>query len=319
MVIMSGDTRENHALAATGKRWRTPWVESIAALLVIAGTLVFSYPHIASWFSQQQQSRVTELALAEIDKPPHNDPVFRSTQLDEAHRYNAALSSGAIYQAYKHVAQGTATSADMPFIYDDLLSVSDTGVMGRLTYESLNIDLPIYHGTSEETLKVGIGHLEGTSLPVGGDGTRSVLTAHRGLPEATLFTELDRAEVGDTFTLTVVDQVLTYRVISTQVIEPNETEAILPMIDRDVVTLLTCTPLGINTHRILVNAERITPTPIGDVQRARAVPELPGFPWWAVGLGVVTVVVGGFVWRSGYRVSRDDQGIFGDKGEDNTR
>ena len=303
MVIMSKETNVARRAALSEHRWRIPWLETIAALVVIAGTLVFLYPHMSSWFSQKQQSRVTELALAQMEKPPNNDPVFRSAKLDDAHRYNDALSSGAIYQAHESIAKGTATSADMPYLYEEMLNVSETGVMGRLSYESLAIDLPIYHGTSEAILKVGVGHLEGTSLPVGGEGTRSVLTAHRGLPEATLFNELDRAAVGDTFTLTVMDQVLTYRVTSTQVIEPDETEAILPIIDRDVVTLITCTRLGINTHRILVNAERITPTPIEDVQRARAVPDLPGFPWWSVGLGGVTLVAAAFVWRAGYRAA----------------
>src|SRR5690606_22488915 len=122
------------------------------------------------------------------------------------------------------------------FVYEDLLSLGGTGLMARLHYEALNIDLPVYHGTSDQVLAQGVGHLEGTSLPVGGVDTRSVLTAHRGLPESTLFNELDRAAVGDRFTITVFGEVLTYQVTDTQVIEPDQTEAILPEPGRDVIT-----------------------------------------------------------------------------------
>ena len=151
-----------------------------------------------------------------------------------------------------------------------------------------------------ETLERGIGHLEGTSLPVGGVGTRAVLTAHRGLPTATLFNELDRAAIGDTFTIAVLDQVLTYQVVESKVIQPDETEAILADPDRDLVTLVTCTPLGINSHRILVTAERITPTPAKEIAAAAAKPELPGFPWWVVILGGVVLLLGTYVWSAGY-------------------
>lgn len=240
------------------------------------------------------------MAQQQLKVPPNSDAAFRAERLARAHAYNDALASGAIFRANENVATGDGTSSDDTLIYDEILNVTDTGFMGRLRYDALTIDLPIYHGTSDETLTRGVGHLEGTSLPVGGIGSRSVLTAHRGLPTATLFNDLNRAAVGDTFTVSVLDEVLTYRVFETKVIDPGDTEAILADPDRDLVTLVTCTPLGINSHRILVTAERITPTPLKEIAAAMAVPELPGFPWWAVAFGGVFVGLGVYVWRSGY-------------------
>lgn len=297
-MSVSLDGRKRPRIRA--RTWRFPWASAIACLVILAGTLVFLYPHVASWFSQKEQSRVTALAQETMELPPNDNDLYRAEQIELAREYNNALASGAIYEANANIAKGDGASSDETLVYQDLLRINDAGFMGRLRYEKLDIDLPIYHGTSDETLNKGVGHLEGTSLPVGGVGTRSVLTAHRGLPRATLFNELDRAAVGDTFTLSVMGEVLTYQVVESQVIEPSETHAILADPERDLVTLVTCTPLGINTHRILVTAERITPTPIADIEAAQAVPTLPGFPWWAVVLAGVVTAVGLYIWRSGY-------------------
>lgn len=287
-------------LGAATRSWRMPWAAMIACLVILAGTAVFLYPYTASWFSQKEQSRVLGMSQELIEQPPHDDPNYRAEQIERAHRYNDALASGAQLIANGNVPVGDGASSDDTLIYSEVLAISDSGFMGRLRYDALNIDLPIYHGTSEETLKRGVGHLEGTSLPVGGIGTRSVLTGHRGLPTATLFNELNRAEEGDVITVSVLDQVLSYRVVESRVIEPQQTEAILPDPDRDLLTLVTCTPLGINSHRILVTAERITPTPADEIAAAEATPDLPGFPWWAVALGAVIVFFVVYVWRSGY-------------------
>ncbi|HCM95686.1 MAG TPA: class C sortase [Glutamicibacter sp.] len=238
--------------------------------------------------------------MNKLESPPSNSALFRREQIEQAHKYNKALSSGAVYRANENVAQGDGSVSDDSMVYEELLDATDTGFMGRIRYDELNIDLPIYHGTSDETLLRGVGHLEGTSLPVGGKETRSVLTAHRGLPESTLFTNLNNAAVGDRFTVSVLDQTLTYEVIEMLVIEPDETEAILPVANTDMLTLITCTPLGINSHRILVNAVRVTPTPIADEVAATAVPDLPGFPWWSLILGGVFIGAVLFVWWSGY-------------------
>ncbi len=272
-----------------------PWLQILAGLLIVVGMAIFLYPQTASWFNQREQSKVTAFAMSQLQQPPNNDAAFRARQFELAHQYNEALASGAVLNAGANIAVGDGVSSNDQLVYNELLNVGDNGFMGRMKYDSLGIDLPIYHGTSEETLKHGIGHLEGTSLPVGGEGTRSVLTAHRGLPEATLFNELDRAEVGDRFTVSVLDQVLTYEVTETRVISPDDTQAIMAEPGQDLITLITCTPLGINSHRILVTAERVTPTPEADIVAAAVVPDIPGFPWWAVIFGATVLVAGTYI------------------------
>ena len=129
--------------------------------------------------------------------------------------------------------------------------------MGYLKIERIGVELPIYHGTSEMVLNVGVGHLEGTSLPVGGENTHSVMSAHRGLPSAKLFTDLDRLELGDTFQILILDQILTYQVDQIKIVTPKETNELMIVEGKDYCTLFTCTPYGINTHRLLVRGVRI--------------------------------------------------------------
>ncbi|MGO1317577.1 MAG: class C sortase [Cellulomonadaceae bacterium] len=289
--------RPSHARA---RGWRFPWAQAVPCVLILLGLCVLQYPSVASWFSQREQSRVTELAQEAIELPPHDDPAYRAEQLDRAHAYNQALASGAVLAANANVPIGDGESTDTSLVYADLLDVAGNGFMGRLRYDALTLDLPIYHGTADGTLEHGVGHLEGTSLPVGGTGTRAILTAHRGLPTATLFNDLDTAQIGDTFTVSVLDQVLTYQVIETKVINPEDTEQLVADPARDLVTLVTCTPLGVNSHRILVTAERVTPTTPEDLEAARAAPDIPGFPWWALILGVGTVATVGYVVSAGF-------------------
>ena len=174
-------------------RWRLPWAQLVAALTIVAGAGVFLYPQTAAWYSQRSQSRVIENSVTTVDESLD----ARNASLQLADRYNQTLASGASLGANTNVPSGSGTSSDSTFVYEDILATSDDGVMGRLKYDALDIDLPIYHGTSDETLLKGVGHLEGTSLPVGGVDSRAVLTAHRGLANATMFNNLVDAAVGD--------------------------------------------------------------------------------------------------------------------------
>ncbi|MDO5494915.1 MAG: class C sortase, partial [bacterium] len=152
--------RQRHS--RSGRRtWRFPALHAAAALVILLGTCLVMYPHVASWFSQLEQSRVTEVARVTIDEPPNDDASFRAARMQEAREYNDALESGAIYRANSNVATGEGVAADGAFVYNDILDVTGTGFMGRLMYDSLDIDLPIFHGTSVETLERGVGHLEG--------------------------------------------------------------------------------------------------------------------------------------------------------------
>ena len=141
--------------------------------------------------------------------------------------------------------------------YYDLLNINKDGMMGYLTIDKIKVELPIYHGTSNEVLNSSVGHLEGTSLPIGGPSTHSVLSAHRGLPSAKLFTNLDKLEIGDTFKITILDEVLNYQIDKIMIVKPNNRNNIKIEENKDYVTLLTCTPYGINTHRLLVRGTRI--------------------------------------------------------------
>lgn len=141
--------------------------------------------------------------------------------------------------------------------YADTLNVSGTGMMGYITVPKINQELPLYHGTSDAVLATACGHFEGSSLPVGGEGTHSVVSAHRGLPTAVLFTHLDRMEIGDTFYFTILDRKFTYEVDQIRVVEPHDTSLIQIEQGKDYCTLLTCTPYGINTQRLLVRGHQI--------------------------------------------------------------
>ena len=285
------------------RRWRMPWTNAGLALVGLMGVLVMLYPSAASWFAQYNQSLIIEDIGASVQEQPESR---LHEQIGLAHQYNEALSGGAVVAPGSNVPTGDGTVSGGP-AYGSILDAG-SGMMGRLRIPSIEVDLPIYHGTSDATLEKGVGHLEGTSLPVGGESQHSVLTAHRGLPSATLFDDLGEVKVGETFTIEVFGEVLTYKVIETQTIEPEQTQALVPRFGEDLVTLVTCTPLGINTHRYLVTGVRVTPTPIVDLERAGQRPEIPGFPWWAVGVGAAILAFGViFVW-SGYAKGRREAG-----------
>lgn len=276
-------------------RWRLPKGALAIAALALVGVIVFLYPATAAWFSQYDQSKVVVDLEANVGAAV---PEARDEALTEAYTYNEQLVSGATVSALSRKPVADANLSD-DARYESLLMADTHGAMGRLRIDKISVDLPIYHGTSDATLAKGVGHLQGTSLPVGGTSTHSVLTAHRGLAGATLFDRLDELDVGDTFRLEVFGEVLVYRIIESQVVAPEDTESLFPRFGEDLVTLVTCTPLGINSHRILVTGERITPTPIADVQQAGTAPNIPGVPWWAVGLGGTVLVLGAYVWRMG--------------------
>ena len=298
--------RPPRARASSAQKHRRPraWRLSISALVTsitaIVGMGLLTYPTAASWISQYNQSKVTTDYSAQVD----NAWPDAETQIAQAHAYNEALLAGAVLEANNHVPTGAGSSSDSSLKYPSILKANDEGLMARLKIPAISLDLPVYHGTADDTLLKGLGHLEGTSLPVGGESTRSVITGHRGLAEATMFTNLDKVRNGDSLVIEVFGEVLTYRVISTKVVEPEETEALRVEEGKDLLTLVTCTPLGINTHRILLTGERIYPTPAADVAAAGKRPEVPTFPWWIVALAAGLVAVGLYLWRSGYAAAR---------------
>ncbi|WP_285726138.1 class C sortase [Psychromicrobium xiongbiense] len=279
-----------------GSGWRLPKFALFIATVCLVGVLVLLYPTAAAWVSSVQQAQqlttygqgVSVLAPSVVEGA-----------LTEAQRYNAALSGTATFAANERKPEALGTGVSNGFEYNKLLASDQYGTMGRIKIPSIDVDLPIFHGTSDNVLAQGVGHLEGTALPVGGVGTHAVLTGHRGLPTSTLFTNLDKVKVGDTFTVTVFQEVLTYRVVDTKVVDPDQTSALDPVPGKDLVTLVTCTPLGINSQRILVTGERVLPTPARDAASAAAAPAGPGFPWWIVVIGCACLLLSTYVWASG--------------------
>lgn len=216
----------------------------ILILIFLVGLSVMLYPTVSDYVNRKNQSRAVASYSEEVE---NLSDVDYQAYFDAADDYNRRLAEtpDAFYRPEE--VSG----------YTDTLDVSGTGIMGYITISKIGVELPVYHGTSDGVLQVAAGHLEGSSLPVGGAGTHAVISAHRGLPSAKLFTNLDELEVGDTFTITVLDRVLTYEVDQISIVLPTETDLLQPVEGKDYVTLMTCTPYGINTHRLLVRGKRI--------------------------------------------------------------
>ena len=276
-------------------RWKLSVVSLLLALGALAGVALLMYPTVAAWFSQYAQSQIID---GYSDQVRDLGADTLADRLDAAREYNTRLVDGGAEIAANERLP-LATSPDQTSDYAEQLRSDEAGLMARLKIPAIAVDLPIYHGTSEQVLYEGVGHLEGTALPVGGETTHSVLTAHRGLATAELFTHLDRVQTDDTFTVEVFGEVLVYRVVETRVVEPEDTESLVPVIGRDLVTLVTCTPLGVNSHRILVTGERVIPTPQADLDGLGARPEIPTFPWWILVLSAALVAAGTYVWWAG--------------------
>ena len=236
-------------------------VRDILPLLVIlAGLLVLLYPTISNFLIEQNASRaIASYDAATVDLGQEE----REQMLADARAYNDALaaSSGASPQTPEG---GEPAQVGETLVYEDLLNLNGDGMMGYITIPRLKETLPIYHGTSESVLQVGVGHLPDSSLPVGGPGTHAALSGHRGLPSAKLFTDLNKMKVGDLFYIRVLKEVLAYQVTSIETVLPNETESLAIQPGKDFVTLITCTPYGINSHRLLVHAERTDYVPTED-------------------------------------------------------
>lgn len=216
------------------------------ALLFLVGLLVMLYPTLSNLWNEHRNQTV----ISEYDKivKIQDDT---SKMLEDARMYNKNLTPKKIPDAFS-VREGTKDN-----IYEELLNPSGNGVMGYIEVPVINVNLPIYHYTNEDVLKEGAGHLFGSDLPVGGKGTHSVIVAHRGLPSAELFTNLNLLKEGDEFYLHILDKIFAYEVDKISVVEPTETESLQKVPDNDYVTLLTCTPYGVNSHRLLVRGHRV--------------------------------------------------------------
>jgi len=214
-------------------------------LIFLAGLSLLLYPTISDyWNSFHQSKAISSYAdeVAAIDEEKYIELWEAATQ------YNHSL----LERSNTYL-----LTEEQKKEYETLLNLSGSGVMGYVEIPTIQCTLPIYHGTDDSVLSIAIGHLEWTSLPVGGESTHAVLSGHRGLPSAKLFTDLDKLIEGDIFILRILDEILTYQVDKISIVEPKDTEGLMIEEGRDLCTLVTCTPYGINTHRLLVRGHRI--------------------------------------------------------------
>lgn len=221
----------------------------IVAFFVI-GVCLLAYPWASNWLEEQNRASVMSDYKEVVAQTPKQD---LDAEWEKARTYEERLRSGAtrvIDPFDPNAVQATDEE------YESCLNLNGDGVMGEIAIPSINAYLPIYHGTSEEGLQKGVGHLQGTSLPIGGASTHCVLAGHTGLPTTRIFDLLDQVKMGDVFTLSVLGETLAYKVCDIQVVLPDESDSLAVQEGRDLVTLVTCTPYGKNTHRLLVTGER---------------------------------------------------------------
>ena len=231
----------------------------IAIVVLIAGVGLLAYPTFSDWWNSYHQSRAIATYVSAVKETDHEQI---EKMLADAREYNKRLAVNG-----NRWNMSPAEKAE----YESLLDLTGNGVMGIVQINSINVDYPIYHGMDETVLQIAIGHLEGSSLPVGGRNTHAVVTGHRGLPSARLFTDLDKLVEGDTFTITVLDQTVTYEVDQIRIVLPTDLSNLNIERGRDYCTLITCTPYGINTHRMLVRGHRVSNELDADVITAEAV------------------------------------------------
>lgn len=215
----------------------------LLVVILLVGLSVMLYPIISDWWNSHTQSRA--IAVYQ-EKAANLSEVDYKAILTRARKYNQALRK--LHDPF--------VDYDEVPDYDNILDIAGTGVMGYVSIPQIRVELPIYHGTSEGVLSAAVGHLQGSTFPIGGIGNHSVISAHRGLPSAKLFSDLDQLMVGDTFTITVLKDVYTYEVEEINIVEPNQMDKLICVPGKDLVTLMTCTPYGVNSHRLLIRAHR---------------------------------------------------------------
>ena len=235
---------EKHTAKKKKKKKKFSLSTILLVLIFLAGLGIMLYPTFSDWWNSMHATQ----AIAEYtDAVEDMSEGERKRMLKKARRYNAALPNGVNF----------TLTPEQYAEYESLLDVTGTGIMGYIQIPSIGVNLPVYHSVEESVLQIAAGHIPGSSLPIGGKRTHAVLFGHRGLPSAKLFSELDKLKEGDVFTVTVLDQMITYRADQIRIVLPEETDELAITEGKDYCTLITCTPYGINSHRILLRGRRI--------------------------------------------------------------
>ena len=261
----------------------------LPGILVLAGLIIAAYPFISNYlYERRQQDVITSYETHQKTDTEKNE------ELENAKEYNKSLAAANVTVTDPFDPEGLSGFSRKE--YETLLNVNEEGMMGYLEIPVIDVRLGIYHGTGEKVLKNGVGHLKNTSLPIGGEGTHAVLSAHAGLPEKKLFTDLELMKEGDVFYLHVFGETLAYATDRITVIEPHNTEALRIQEGKDYVTLVTCTPYGINSHRLLVRGKRI---PFVEKEADKEIEKRKGSQWMrqylygaAAGIFIIFLFVG---------------------------
>ena len=230
---------------------KTKLITIISVLVVIAGLAILAYPIISNMMFQKSQQELIDFYDSQINEIPEKT---KDSMLEECRKYNSGLLDSKVQLTDPFDADALQIE-EHPYV--DLLNQNGDGAMGSIEIPGINCKLVIYHSTDESVLAKGVGHLQGTSLPIGGKGTHSVLSGHTGTADKELFTNLDQLNMGDVFYIHVWGETLAYQVDNKEVVLPDETDSLYIDRERDLVTLITCTPYGINSHRLLVRGTRI--------------------------------------------------------------
>lgn len=220
-----------------------------SVLIFMTGAGIFVYPAVSNYLAERRQAEAVRGYQEEVSSL---EPQELSEELKRAQEYNKNLAEDEFHDPF--LLDGKYVISPE---YQEILNYTGDGIMGYVEIPDIDVNLPIYHGTSEEVLQDGAGHLEASSLPVGGEGTHAVISAHRGLPSAKLFSDLDELETGDVFFIHILNETHAYQVDQIQVVKPDELDSLRVVDGQDLVTLLTCTPYAVNTHRLLVRGVRI--------------------------------------------------------------
>lgn len=237
-------SKEEMPKAKKKKKKRVSFSTILLVLILLAGLAVLLYPSFSDWWNSMHASQAIASYVEAVEDLTKED---KAEMLKAAKRYNDSRPNGANFNL----------TAEELAEYNQILDITGTGIMGYIQIPSIGVNLPIYHTVEETILQIATGHIPGSSFPVGGKRTHAVLSGHRGLPSAKLFSDLDKLKEGDIFTVTVLDRVVTYQADQIRIVLPEETDELAIVDGKDYCTLSTCTPYGINTHRILLRGHRI--------------------------------------------------------------
>lgn len=279
-----------------GKKKRKVSISTIfLVLIMLIGATIFLYPSISDWWNSMHATQAISGYVNAVESMTEEE---KEAIFAKAKEYNEALSNGINFQV----------SEEQYAEYASILDITGTGIMGYIQIAAIGVNLPVYHGVDEGVLQIAVGHIPGSSFPIGGERTHAVMSGHRGLPSAKLFSDLDKLSEGDTFTVTVLDETITFMVDQIRIVLPDETDELGIVEGKEYCTLVTCTPYGVNSHRILMRGHRIA-----NLDAAATPAEAVRIPTYivipAVGIPILFIVLAGMLIHYRRRPNRSAKSV----------